>query len=121
MGVGEQGREHQPGAALLEGVAGPAHQPHQVARLGRSGGQVAAAALGRDVLIMESVGMERRVLGAQQVHQAEGDEGGPTEPRLERRRRGRTGHAVQEDGVLQAGVLGCWVRHGPPSRWAALT
>ena len=49
--------------------------------------------------------MERRVLGAEQVHQAEGDEGGPAESRLERRRLGLTGQAVQEDGVRQAGVL----------------
>jgi hypothetical protein len=45
------------------------------------------------------------VLGAKQVHQTQGDEGSPAEPRLDRRRLGRTGHAVQEDGVRQAGAL----------------
>jgi hypothetical protein len=74
-------------------------------RLGRAGRQVAAAAQGRDVLIMESVGVERGVLGAKQVHQAQGDEGSPAEPRLDRRRHGRAGHAVQEHGVGQAGLL----------------
>jgi len=49
--------------------------------------------------------MERRVLGAQQVHQAQRDEGGPAEPRLDRRRLDATGHAVEKDGVRQAGVL----------------
>jgi len=114
--VREQGRQHQPDAALLEGIVRALHEAHEVARLGRAGREVAAAARGRDVLIMESVGMERGVLGAEQVHQAEGDEGGPAEPRLERRRRGLTGQAVQEDGVGQAGVLCDGVRHRPPFR-----
>src|SRR5439155_16610987 len=85
--VREQGRQHQPDAALLEGIVCALHEAHEVARLGRAGREVAAAARGRYVLIMESVGMERGVLGAEQVHQAEGDKGGPAEPRLERRRR----------------------------------
>src|SRR5207302_3406763 len=114
--VREQGRQHQPDAALLEGIVRALHEAHQVAGLGRAGREVAAAARGRDVLIMESVGMERGVLGAEQVHQAEGDKGGPAEPRLERRRRRLTGQAVQEHGVGQAGVLCDGVRHRPPFR-----
>jgi hypothetical protein len=49
--------------------------------------------------------MERRVLGPQQVDQAQRYEGGPAEPRLHRRRLDPTGHAVEKDGVRQAGVL----------------
>ncbi len=63
---------------------------------------------------MKSVGVERSVLGAEQVHQAEGHEGGPAEPRLERRRLRRTGQAVQKDSVGQTGALYCWICHGPP-------
>ena len=96
MGIREQGREHQPGALLPEGVRRAAHQAQQVARLGRAGRELAAAARGGDVLIVESVRMQGGVLGAEQVHQAEDDEGGLAGP---------IRHALQEDGVRQAGVL----------------
>jgi len=68
-----------------------------VAGLGQAGGQGrGSSARFAIVLVMKGVGMERRVLGAQQVHQAQRDEGGSAEPRLDCRRQDPTGHAVAE-------------------------
>ena len=99
VAIGEEGGEHEGDVALPEGVVRAFHQAEEVVCLRGGGGQVAAAPLRRDALVAEGVGVEPVVPGAEQVHQAEHQEGRPAQARLEARRLGGASQAAQEHAV----------------------